>query len=227
VGREILAARTLRSGATLTSQVCFAGLMGRTPEKSHRVKAVGKIPQNRLRIIGGRWRSVPITFPAIDAVRPSPDRVRETLFNWLQPVIVGSRCLDLFAGSGVLGVEALSRGAAGVDFVDSEPAIGRHLEATLEKLRAADAVIHVENALRFLERTPQPFDIVFLDPPYASDLLQPVCSKLAQGWLAPDAYVYLECPADRALPSLPANWSVHRTKQAGQVGYHLLRAHSG
>jgi 16S rRNA (guanine966-N2)-methyltransferase len=208
-------------------KVCFARLMGRTPEKSRRVKPVGEAPQNRLRIIGGRWRSVPITFPAIDAIRPSPDRVRETLFNWLQPVVVGSRCLDLFAGSGALGLEALSRGATRVDFVDSEPAIGRHLKATLEKLHATGAVIHVENALRFLDRTPQPFNIVFLDPPYASDLLHKACSKLAQGWLAPDAYVYIECPSDRALPSLPATWAVHRTKQAGQVGYHLLRAHSG
>lgn len=197
--------------------------MSRTPGKSARAKA-GKPLSNRLRIIGGRWRGVPITFPAIEAVRPSPDRVRETLFNWLQPVIVGSRCLDLFAGSGALGLEALSRGAASVDFVDSEPAIGRHLTATLEKLRATGGVVHVSDALRFLDRTPRPFDIVFLDPPYASDLLAAVCGKLAVGWLAPGACIYLECPADRRLPVLPPDWSVHRTKQAGQVGYHLLRA---
>ncbi len=200
--------------------------MSRAPAKSTRPKT-GKPLPNRLRIIGGRWRSVPITFPAIEAVRPSPDRVRETLFNWLQPVIVGSRCLDLFAGSGALGLEALSRGADRVDFVDSEAAIGRHLTATLERLRATGAAVHVVDALRFLDREPRPFDIVFLDPPYASDLLASVCSKLADGWLAPGAYVYLECPADRGLPGLPADWSVHRTKQAGQVGYHLLRAHSG
>ncbi|HMN44284.1 MAG TPA: 16S rRNA (guanine(966)-N(2))-methyltransferase RsmD [Povalibacter sp.] len=199
--------------------------MSRPPGKSARTKT-GKPLPNRLRIIGGRWRSVPITFPAIEAVRPSPDRVRETLFNWLQPVIVGSRCLDLFAGSGALGLEALSRGASSVDFVDSEPAIGRHIAATLEKLCATGGTAHVSDALRFLDRSPQPFDIVFLDPPYASDLLAAVCNKLAAGWLAPDAYIYLECPADRGLPALPANWSVHRTKQAGQVGYHLLRAHS-
>lgn len=200
--------------------------MTRTPAKSARANT-GKAQSNRLRIIGGRWRSVPITFPALEAVRPSPDRVRETLFNWLQPVIVGARCLDLFAGSGVLGFEALSRGAASVDFVDSEAAIGRHLDATLERLRATGGAVHVADALRFLDRAPRPFDIVFLDPPYASDLLSAVCSRLAAGWLAPDAYIYLECAADRGLPGLPAHWSVHRTKQAGQVGYHLLRAHSG
>jgi 16S rRNA (guanine966-N2)-methyltransferase len=203
----------------------LCAVMRRPPEKTARAKT-GKSSPNRLRIIGGRWRSVPITFPAIEAVRPSPDRVRETLFNWLQPVIVGSRCLDLFAGSGALGFEALSRGAASVDFVDSEPAIGRHLAATLDKLRATGGAVHVSDALRFLDRTPQPFDIVFLDPPYASDLLATVCSRLVAGWLVPDAYIYLECPADRGLPGVPANWSVHRTKQAGQVGYHLLRPHS-
>lgn len=179
---------------------------------------------NRLRIIGGRWRSVPITFPSVAAVRPSPDRVRETLFNWLQQVIVGSRCLDLFAGSGALGLEALSRGAAHVDFVDSEPAIGRHLKSTLEKLGASDADVHVDDALRYLSRAPRPFDIVFLDPPYASDLLARVCASLGRGWLAPDSYIYLECPSDKALPDLPAHWAVHRSKRAGQVGYHLLRS---
>ena len=181
---------------------------------------------NRLRIIGGRWRSVPITFPPVDAVRPSPDRVRETLFNWLQTVIVEARCLDLFAGSGALGLEALSRGASLVEFVDSEPRIGRHLEATLEKLRAEGGQVHVADALRFLEGPRREFDIVFLDPPYASDLLQTVCDRLATGWLASDAYIYLECPADRSLPVLPAHWTIHRSKRAGQVGYHLLRANS-
>ncbi|HEY6642076.1 16S rRNA (guanine(966)-N(2))-methyltransferase RsmD [Povalibacter sp.] len=200
--------------------------MSRPPGKPSRARPAGKPLPNRLRIIGGRWRSTPIIFPAIDAIRPSPDRVRETLFNWLQPVIVGSRCLDLFAGSGVLGLEALSRGAARVDFVDREAAIGRHIEAMLERLRTTDGVVHVGDALRFLGRPSQPFDIVFLDPPYASDLLSQVCSKLAEGWLAREAYIYLESPADRSLPDLPEGWSLHRSKRAGQVGYYLLRAHS-
>jgi 16S rRNA (guanine966-N2)-methyltransferase len=163
---------------------------------------------NRLRIIGGRWRGSRIVFPPLAAIRPSPDRVRETLFNWLQQPIVGARCLDLFAGSGALGLEALSRGAAHVTFVDREPQIGRHLLQTLE---------------RFLSRPAQPFDIVFLDPPFDSGVLEQVGSRL-QDWLAPGAYVYVECPAERSLEMLPARWAVQRTKRAGQVGYHLLRA---
>lgn len=178
---------------------------------------------NRLRIIGGRWRGSRIAFPPLAAIRPSPDRVRETLFNWLQQPIVGARCLDLFAGSGALGLEALSRGAAHVTFVDREPQIGRHLAQTLERLGSRDASVVVEDAQRFLLRPPQPFDIVFLDPPFGSDVLEQVGSRL-QGWLKPGAYIYVECPADRSLAMLPAHWVVHRTKRAGQVGYHLLRA---
>ena len=150
--------------------------------------------------------------------------MRETLFNWLQTVIVDSRCLDLFAGSGALGIEALSRGASQVCFVDSEAQIGRHLEATLERLGASGADVQVSEALKFLDRPPQPFDIVFLDPPYASELLQRACGRLVNGWLSNNAYIYMECPADRPLPDLPAGWSVHRSKRAGQVGYYLVHA---
>jgi len=178
---------------------------------------------NRLRIIGGRWRGSRIVFPPLAAIRPSPDRVRETLFNWLQQPIVGARCLDLFAGSGALGLEALSRGAAHVTFVDREPQIGRHLSQTLERFGSRDATVMVEDAQRFLARPAQPFDIVFLDPPFDSGVLEQVGDRL-QGWLAPGACIYVECPADRSLAMLPAHWVVQRTKRAGQVGYHLLRA---
>jgi 16S rRNA (guanine966-N2)-methyltransferase len=185
-------------------------------------KTAQKLP-NRLRIIGGRWRGSRIVFPPLAAVRPSPDRVRETLFNWLQQPIVGARCLDLFAGSGALGLEALSRGAAHVTFVDREPQIGRHLSQTLERLGSRDATVVVEDALRFLSRPPQPFDVVFLDPPFDLGLLEPVGARL-RGWLASGAYIYVECPAERSLATLPAQWRLQRTKRAGQVGYHLLRA---
>ena len=179
---------------------------------------------HRVRIVGGRWRGMHIDFPAIEAIRPSPDRVRETLFNWLQTQIIGTRCLDLFAGSGALGIEALSRGAAEVTFVDREPQIGRHLKQTLQRLGASGATVEVDEASRFLDRPAQPFDVVFLDPPFASTLLSTVLAKLAQGWLAPEAHIYVECPAEMPLPALPSGWSVYRSKQAGQVGYHLLRA---
>src|SRR5687768_11708252 len=203
--------------------------MSRAPSKN---SAVGKRPAtpasnrppNRLRIVGGRWRGTRIDFPAIEAIRPSPDRVRETLFNWLQIRIAGARCLDLFAGSGALGIEALSRGAVEVTFVDREPQVGRHITQTLQRLSATGATVQVEDATRFLARPPRPFDVVFLDPPFASTLLQAAFDRLPQGWLADDAYIYVECPADVPLPALPAGWTLYRSKQAGQVGYHLLRA---
>lgn len=179
---------------------------------------------NRLRIVGGLWRGMRIDFPDIEAIRPSPDRVRETLFNWLQNQIVGRRCLDLFAGSGALGIEALSRGAVAVTFVDREPKIGRHLAQTLQRLAATGATVQVEDSARFLERPAQPFDVVFLDPPFASSLLQSAFARLPHGWLAAEAHIYVECPADTPLPPLPIGWTVHRSRQAGQVGYHLLRA---
>jgi 16S rRNA (guanine966-N2)-methyltransferase len=185
--------------------------------------AAGGKPANRLRIIGGLWRGRPLEFPPLEAVRPSPDRVRETLFNWLQGRIVGARCLDLFAGSGALGLEALSRGASHVTFVDREPRLGRHLTDTLRRLGAEAASVVIQDASAFLRAPPQPFDVVFLDPPFSSDVLQEVCDALARGWLAGEAWVYVECPAAQPLPDLPAGWSVHRTKRAGQVGYHLLR----
>ena len=194
--------------------------MPRSPSKN---SAVARQP-NRLRIVGGRWRGTRIDFPAIEAIRPSPDRVRETLFNWLQTRIVGARCLDLFAGSGALGIEALSRGAAEVTFVDREPQVGRHISQTLQRLSATGGTVQVEDAARFLGRTPSPFDVLFLDPPFASTLLQAAFDKLPHGWLANDAYIYVECPADVPLPALPVGWTVYRSKQAGQVGYHLLRA---
>lgn len=215
--------------AALLSRIslCFASLMRRTRKfgsSSLPAAAAAHQAANRLRIIGGRWRGVPVSFPPLPSLRPSPDRVRETLFNWLQPVIVDARCLDLFAGSGALGIEALSRGAGYVEFVDSAPRVARHLEDTLRRLEATGGEVHVAEALRFLASAPRRFDIVFLDPPYASTLLTQVCEKLSLGgWLAPGALVYLESPSDRPLPNLPGAWSAHRTGRAGQVGYHLLR----
>lgn len=180
--------------------------------------------QNRLRIIAGRWRGIRIEFPPLQVIRPSPDRVRETLFNWLQQHVAGARCLDLFAGSGALGIEALSRGARHVTFVDREPQVVRHITATLQRLGSDAGTVVLDEALRFLDRPRQPFDIVFLDPPFASGLLQAVCDQLAAGWLAPGAYVYIECPADQPLPALPPGWSLWRSRCAGQVGYHLVQA---
>jgi 16S rRNA (guanine966-N2)-methyltransferase len=194
-----------------------------------------------LRIIGGTWRGRRLRFPPADEIRPTPDRVRETLFNWLGSRVPGSRCLDLFAGSGALGLEALSRGATQVTFVEREAVAVRELRARLTEWRAVGGVVEHSDALRFLESTAQPgkmgqpgemgqpaemgqpFDIAFLDPPFASGLLPPVCRLLENGhWLSADALIYVETDAQAGLPPLPPDWQVTRTKQAGAVGYHLV-----
>lgn len=183
---------------------------------------------NTLRIIGGLWRGRKVEFPSIAAIRPTPDRVRETLFNWLQHDITGAHCLDLFAGSGALGLEALSRGAAHVVFMDSEAAVKRHLLQTLQRLGAKNADVHVGNALQFAGKPQTLFDIVFLDPPYGENLLTQAAMRLEhEALLAPRAHIYLECSADQPLPSLPATWQIIKSKSAGQVGYHLARREGG
>ena len=167
-----------------------------------------------------------ISFPDHAELRPSPDRVRETLFNWLQPVILNARCLDLFAGSGALGIEALSRGAAEAILVERDAQTIRSIQDTVLRLGATEATVVQADALKFLDTLPtQSFNVVFLDPPYAAGLLPQVCDKLArQGWLAPSAFIYLEAPSAAPLPALPASWVAHRSRQAGQVGYHLFRS---
>jgi len=178
----------------------------------------------QLRIIGGEWRGRKIRFPAVDGLRPTPDRVRETLFNWLAPVIAGSRCLDLFAGSGALGLEALSRGAARVGFVERDREAARQLEETALALAPGRAVVHRADALAWLAGAATAVDVAFVDPPYDSGLLAETVRALETGgWLAPGAFIYLEAPAKSGLPALPPSWSMHRTGRAGAVGYHLAR----
>jgi 16S rRNA (guanine966-N2)-methyltransferase len=179
-----------------------------------------------LRIIGGSWRGRTWRFPEGD-IRPTPDRVRETLFNWLAPSIAGARCLDLFAGSGALGLEALSRGAARTVFVEQATAPARALRQTLAAWggeQAAAAQLHVMDANGYLAGKPEPFDVVFLDPPFAAGLLGQIAARLQTGqWLAPTALIYAECPARESLPALPEGWSAAKSGRAGEVGYHLLR----
>lgn len=156
-------------------------------------------------------------------LRPTPDRVRETLFNWLTPHLPGARCLDLFAGSGALGIEAVSRGAAAVVFVEQAPAAVAALRRNIALLGIGEAEVAATDALGYLARPPAMFDIVFVDPPYASDLLQQCLEVLeTRHWLAPEALIYIEVAAERAW-SLPAGWALLRSKQAGQVGYHLAK----
>jgi 16S rRNA (guanine966-N2)-methyltransferase len=177
-----------------------------------------------LRIIGGEWRGRKIRFPPVQAIRPTPDRVRETVFNWLQGVTPGSRCLDLYAGSGALGFEALSRGAREVVFVDVEPAVVRHLGDTLRELGCDRGRAVRGDAAGFLAGSPTPFDVIFLDPPFAAPVLADICRRIeAGGWLKAGGLAYLEAPAAAGVPELPPGWTLLRSKRAGEVGYHLAR----
>jgi 16S rRNA (guanine966-N2)-methyltransferase len=176
-----------------------------------------------LRIIAGSWRGRKLRFPSRPQIRPTPDRVRETLFNWLGGRVGGSRCMDLFAGSGALGLEALSRGASHVTFVEWDGVAAAELRARLVEWQAEGAEVREAEALRYLAGPASAFDIVFLDPPYAADLLGRAAVLLeSRGWLAPQALIYVETAADAGLPPLPASWDLAKTKQAGAVGYHLL-----
>jgi 16S rRNA (guanine966-N2)-methyltransferase len=183
-----------------------------------------KAPVGRLRIVAGKWRSRLLEIADVEGLRPTSERVRETLFNWLAPMIDGSRCLDLFAGTGALGLEALSRGAASVIFVDSSRRALNVIEKNVRSLDAEGAIIRHGDALRFLQTaTPASFDVVFLDPPFAADLLEDICWRIDEAKiLAPGAMVYLERDKAQAEPSLPATWQVLRDKVAGQVRYSLV-----
>jgi len=178
-----------------------------------------------LRIIGGVWRGRKLRFAASAAIRPTPDRVRETLFNWLARAIPGARCLDLFAGSGALGLEALSRGAAHVTFIEQDVAAVAELRTRVREWQSGDARVLRTDALRYLrDEPPLRFDIVFLDPPFAAGLLGSAAQLLERrAWLAPQALIYAENAADEGLPGLPEGWQELKSKRAGEVGYHLFR----
>jgi 16S rRNA (guanine966-N2)-methyltransferase len=186
--------------------------------------------RNSVRIIGGGWRGRRVNFPDIPGLRPTPDRIRETLFNWLQHDVAGARCLDLFAGSGALGLEALSRGARELVFVEQAVAASRALSEQLARLGAGRKGQVVEmGAARYLRTPAQPpgsvFDIVFLDPPFGRGLLAEYVPMLDSGnWLKPGGLVYLENEKAEGAPALPPHWELLKSKSAGEVGYHLARA---
>jgi 16S rRNA (guanine966-N2)-methyltransferase len=191
-------------------------------QKSRRARKGTSAP-GRLRIVAGKWRSR--LLPVVDeaGLRPTPERVRETLFNWLAPNIEGRRCLDLFAGSGALGLEALSRGASSVIFVEKSPAAAKMLGDNIARLDAGGASLRYDDALQFVQSAAAgPFDIVFLDPPFAEDLLEDLCRLLAgSGMLAPGARVYLEQERRQARAELPAGWQIEKENSAGNVRYSL------
>ena len=193
-------------------------------------------PPNSLRIIAGRWRSRKIDFAPTNEIRPTSDRIRETLFNWLGTQVPGSQCLDLFAGSGILSIEALSRGAAQVTLVDHDRLIIDHIRATLTHLEGiADAALINSNARDFVQRAKTaptaPFDIIFLDPPFSACtgdrasnnlLLQTLVDLTDCNLLHTDTVVYVESPHDLDVLGLLGSWQIDRQKRAGNVYYGLL-----
>lgn len=181
--------------------------------------------KNQIRIIGGQWRSRQIAFPDRPGLRPTPNRVRETLFNWLQFDIPGSRCLDLFAGSGALGFEAASRGAKEVLMVEQDSQVCRALHENVLQLKAAQVKIVQADVFRYLaEQQTGIFDIVFLDPPFGLDFGAQACQWLCEkGGLAKTAKVYVETEVGSDLLSkIPGQWELLKNKTAGDVSYFLF-----
>lgn len=183
--------------------------------------------QNQVRIIGGQWRGRKLAFPSSAGLRPTPDRVRETLYNWLQPYLPGMTCLDLFAGSGVLGFEALSRGARSVTFVEFERNVSRVLQDNINLLGAGDkAHLRCMDALAFIQESHDSlYDLIFLDPPYAKGLAVDCLRSVERHpCLKPGGLVYLEHERSLEMPDLSDKWQVLKNKMAGQVSYSLLRS---
>ncbi|HEB78270.1 MAG TPA: 16S rRNA (guanine(966)-N(2))-methyltransferase RsmD [Methylothermaceae bacterium] len=180
--------------------------------------------RNEIRIIAGRWRGRRLHFPAASGLRPTPGVVRETLFNWLQADVAGSRCLDLYAGSGALGFEAASRGAADVVQVEADARVARALMENVRLLQAEQVKVVRSDVGRYLRRqVDTPFDLVFLDPPFGRGEVADCCRALESGgWLTPGARIYVEAES-KLMPEVPDNWRPLRHKRVGEVGYHLYQ----
>jgi 16S rRNA (guanine966-N2)-methyltransferase len=186
--------------------------------------AANKKPRpGRLRIVAGKWRSRLLDIADVPGLRPTSERVRETVFNWLAPSIQGARCLDLFAGTGALGFEALSRGAAQVVFVENSRRAIEAIENSAKKLGAKEAVVHHGDAVEYVRNAgPAAFDIIFLDPPFADDRLEALCRQIDErGILAPGGRIYLEQDRAKPDPEIPERWRVLKNKTAGNVRYML------
>jgi 16S rRNA (guanine966-N2)-methyltransferase len=179
----------------------------------------------KVRIIGGKWRRRQLSFPGVNGLRPTPDAVRETVFNWLMPYIDDRICLDLYAGSGALGFEAVSRGAARAVLVEKNPKAAKALRQNQQLIDAQNQLgVTTCAALPYLSTTSVRFDLVFLDPPFAADELEKACYLLQKhGLIAPDGLIYLEHASDRDLVYLPENWCELKSAQRGGVRYALYQ----
>ena len=180
---------------------------------------------SQIHINAGRWRSRKIDFPDNSGLRPTPNRVRETLFNWLAPTIQGANCLDCFAGSGALGFEALSRGASHVLMIDAHTDVIASLKACAQKLETTDADIIHGLFPQHLPKTLAKFDIVFLDPPFNQNLIGPACEYLNDhDLLSKDALIYIEAEKDITELATPKHWKILKEKVAGDVRYFLVQS---
>jgi 16S rRNA (guanine966-N2)-methyltransferase len=179
----------------------------------------------KVRIIGGKWRRRQLSFPGVNGLRPTPDAVRETVFNWLMPYIDDRICLDLYAGSGALGFEAVSRGAARAVLVEKNPKAAKALRQNQQLIDAQNQLgVTTCAALQYLSTTSVRFELVFLDPPFATDELEKACYLLQKhGLIAPDGLIYLEHASDRDLVYLPENWCELKSAQRGGVRYALYQ----
>lgn len=180
---------------------------------------------NKLRIIGGKWRSRKINFISVPGLRPTPDRVRETLFNWLALVIHGARCVDLFTGSGAVSFEALSRGADSVVMIEQSPEAYAMIKENAQILKAENLEIYCGRSPEILQQLlPRQFDIVFLDPPFHHNLIEPTAKWLEEhNCLSPEAVIYIEAEKELKTLSLPKNWQIIRNKTAGNLNYLLVK----
>lgn len=210
-----------------------ATILSMTRQRSSRSSSSRRAPAQRVgksisnvRIIGGDFRRRQL--PVLDSpgLRPTPDRVRETLFNWLGHHLYGQQVLDLFAGTGALGIEAISRGATNVDFVERDPRVAAQLSTNLASLNITSSAVHVNDVHTYLTRPATPYGLVFLDPPFHQQLAASCCSTLeSDGWLASEAMIYLETEASLT-PDVPSNWQLHRETQAGESTARLYQRQS-
>ncbi|HBO24490.1 16S rRNA (guanine(966)-N(2))-methyltransferase [Providencia sp.] len=177
----------------------------------------------QIRIIGGKWRGRKLPVRDSEGLRPTTDRIKETLFNWLMPVVQDARCLDCYAGSGSLGFEALSRFANSVTFIELDKQNAQLLSDNKMRLQADNATVINNSSLTVLNQMGTPFDLVFIDPPFRKGLLNETIQLLENNqWLADESWIYIESEAESPLTDIPANWQLHREKIAGQVAYRLF-----
>ncbi|MGP1947260.1 MAG: 16S rRNA (guanine(966)-N(2))-methyltransferase [Arsenophonus sp. NC-PG7-MAG3] len=182
--------------------------------------------RGQIRIIGGKWRGRKLPVFDSKGLRPTTDRIRETLFNWLMPFIEDAHCLDCFAGSGALAIEALSRYAASATLIELKRSVSIQLAANLAKLEAKNAQMINRDTLNYLAQTGTAYNVIFLDPPFRKDLLQQTALLLEQnGWLSKNCLIYVEAEIEANLGMLPKNWQLHHKKFAGQIAYCLYIRH--